>query len=102
MEVVSMEDFKKEQKRRERKEKVEKIFKQLNDNKEVAAAVFTGILAVCKVGNSIHKNHVSHKKVTEERWIEVDEKTYQKMLQDGKIRDELSVEDMVLMDWFLD
>ena len=42
------------------------------------------------------------KKVTEERWIEVDERTYQKMLRDGKIRDELSVEDMVLMDWFLD
>jgi len=42
------------------------------------------------------------KKVTEERWIEVDEKTYQKMLRDGKIKDNLSVEDMVLMDWFLD
>lgn len=42
------------------------------------------------------------KKVTEERWIEVDERTYQKMLRDGKIQDELSVEDMVLMDWFLD
>ena len=67
MEVVNMEDFKKEQKRRERKEKVEKIFNKLNDNKEVAAAVFTGILTVCKVGSVIHKNHVNHKKVTEER-----------------------------------
>lgn len=43
------------------------------------------------------------KKVLEERWIEVDEKTYQKMLREGKIEDEgLSVEDMVIMDWFLD
>jgi len=42
------------------------------------------------------------KKVTEERWIEVDEKTYQKMLRDGEIKDDLSVEDMVLMDVFLD
>lgn len=42
------------------------------------------------------------KKVLEERWIEVDEKTYQKMLRDGEIKDDgLSVEDMVLMDWFL-
>ena len=43
------------------------------------------------------------KKILEERWIEVDEKTYQKMLRDGEIKDEgLSVEDMVIMDWFLD
>ena len=43
------------------------------------------------------------KKVLEERWIEVDEKTYQRMLRDGEIKDEgPSVEDMVLMDWFLD
>lgn len=43
------------------------------------------------------------KKVAEERWIEVDEKTYQKMLRDGEIKDDgLGVEDMVLMDWFLD
>ena len=43
------------------------------------------------------------KKVLEERWIEVDEKTYQKMLREGKIEDDgLSVEDMVIMDMFLD
>ena len=42
------------------------------------------------------------KPVTEERWIEVDEKTYQKMLREGKISDDLSVEDMILMDMFLD
>ena len=43
------------------------------------------------------------KTVLEERWIEVDEKTYQKMLRNGEIKDEgPSVEDMVLMDWFLD
>ena len=42
------------------------------------------------------------KKVLEKRWIEVDEKTYQKMLRDGEIKDDgLSAEDMVLMDWFL-
>lgn len=43
------------------------------------------------------------KKVLEERWIEVDEKTYQKMLREEKIEDDgLSVEDMVIMDMFLD
>ncbi len=42
------------------------------------------------------------KKVLEERWIEVDDRTYQRMIRDGRIKDEdLSVEDMVLMDWFL-
>lgn len=42
------------------------------------------------------------KKVLEERWIKVDEKTYQRMLRNGEIKDEgPTVEDMVLMDWFL-
>ena len=40
------------------------------------------------------------KKVLEEKWVEVDDKTYEQMKAEGKI-DPMEVEDMVLMDWFL-
>lgn len=40
------------------------------------------------------------KKVLEEKWIQVDDETYEKMKAEGKI-DTMEVEDMVLMDWFL-
>jgi len=55
-----------------------------------------------KVKTWVEKNTLfgGKKKVLREKWIEVDDETYERMRRE-KGEDSLEVEDMVLMDWFL-